>query len=552
MNPSEMMRFRMKCSVILLFILTGSLTPAFGQYSNGVSIPDKSKAPVTDNRDLAFRLASGISPATLRDHMTILASDSLEGRETGQRGLDMAAEYIRRNIRSMGLYSKTGYENYFQKVAFTFSRWMDNDMYINGKRFRLLWDYITMPEDNQNYEIISSPEVIFLGYGIDSPAYSDYKDINVEGKVIMINKGEPVDKKGNSYITGNSGLSEWSADMTKKLETAKSKGAKLVLIIEEDIKKKVEEKRKFLLSPFLELGSTKDKVLKTANYVYISSDIAREIIGANDKKILKARKKLEKGKPSPVILATDFIMNMAKDVKVLEGQNVIGYIEGKSKKDEVIIVSAHYDHLGKRGDEVFNGADDNASGSSTLLEIAQACQQAVLESQRPERTIAFVWFCGEEKGLLGSQFYTEFPEFPLENTVANVNVDMVGRIDEKYKDNPNYIYVIGSDRISQDLHQLNEDVNQKYAQLTLDYTYNDEKDPNRYYYRSDHYNFAKKGIPAIFYFNGTHDDYHRTTDDVDKIEFDKMANVGKLIFHTVWELANRPERIKSNPKETKE
>jgi Zn-dependent M28 family amino/carboxypeptidase len=139
----------------------------------------------------------------------------------------------------------------------------------------------------------------------------------------------------------------------------------------------------------------------------------------------------------------------------------------------------------------------------------------------------------------------------LANTVANVNVDMVGRIDEKYKDNPNYIYVIGSDRISQDLHQLNEDVNQKYAQLTLDYTYNDEKDPNRYYYRSDHYNFAKKGIPAIFYFNGTHDDYHRTTDDVEKIEFDKMANVGKLIFHTIWELANRPERIKSNGGESK-
>jgi len=551
MNPSEMICSGMKNLVLLLFIFTGSLSPGISQYISGITIPDTNKVPVTDSNDLAFRLASGISPSTLRDHMTILASDSLEGRETGQKGLDMAAEYIRLNIRSMGLYSKTGYENYFQKVAFTFSRWMDNDMYINGKRFRLLWDYITMPEENENHEIITSPEVLFLGYGIDSPTYSDYKDLNVEGKVIMINKGEPLDKKGNSFITGNSGLSEWSADMTKKLETAKSKGVKLVLIIEEDIKKKVEEKRKFLLSPFLELGSTKDKVLKTANYVYISSDIAREIIGAQDKKILKARKKLEKGKPSPVVLTTDFIMNMAKDVKVLEGQNVIGYIEGKSKKEEVIIVSAHYDHLGKRGDEVFNGADDNASGSSTLLEIAQACQQAVLESQRPERTIVFIWFCGEEKGLLGSQFYSEFPEFPLANTVANVNVDMVGRIDEKYKDNPNYIYVIGSDRISQDLHQLNEDVNQKYAQLTLDYTYNDEKDPNRYYYRSDHYNFAKKGIPAIFYFNGTHDDYHRTTDDVEKIEFDKMANVGKLIFHTIWELANRPERIKSNGGESK-
>jgi hypothetical protein len=536
------------CSFILLFSMT---TSGWTQYISGVSQPDKSIAPLTDKKDVAYRLASGISAATLREHMQILASDSLEGRETGQKGLDLAADYIRKNIRAMGLYSKNGYENYYQKVAFTFSRWMDNDMYVNGKRFRLLWDYITMPEENENHEIMTSSDVVFLGYGIDDPKYNDYKDMDLKGKIILINKGEPIDKKGKSFITGTSELSDWSTDMVQKLRKAKEKGVKMVLIIEEDIKKKVEEKRKFLMSPNLQLGNVKDSILPTANHAFVSSDVAREIIGANEKKILKARKKMEKGKPSPVILATDFIMNMAKDVKILEGQNVIGYVEGKSKKDEVIIVSAHYDHLGKRGDEVFNGADDNASGSSTLLEIAQACQQAVMESNRPERSIAFIWFCGEEKGLLGSQFYTRYPEFPLSQTVANVNIDMVGRIDDKYKDNPDYIYVIGSDRLSKELHKINEEVNQKYAQLTLDYTYNDEKDPNKYYYRSDHYNFASKGIPSIFYFNGTHDDYHRTTDDADKIQFDKMANVGKLIFHTVWELANRPDRITVDAKEAK-
>ncbi|MBL0100218.1 MAG: M28 family peptidase [Saprospiraceae bacterium] len=157
--------------------------------------------------------------------------------------------------------------------------------------------------------------------------------------------------------------------------------------------------------------------------------------------------------------------------------------------------------------------------------------------------MVFIWFCGEEKGLLGSKYYSENPIFPLEKTVVDINVDMVGRSDEKYKDNPDYIYVIGSDRLSTDLHKVNEDVNQKYTQLTLDYTYNNEDDPNQFYYRSDHYNFARLGIPSIFYFSGTHEDYHRTSDDVDKINFDKMANVGKLIFHTMWEIANRKDGI---------
>ncbi|MBK8885144.1 MAG: M28 family peptidase [Saprospiraceae bacterium] len=145
--------------------------------------------------------------------------------------------------------------------------------------------------------------------------------------------------------------------------------------------------------------------------------------------------------------------------------------------------------------------------------------------------------------MLGSEYYSENPVFPLASTVADINVDMIGRVDEKYKDNPDYIYVIGSDRLSTDLHKINEAANQKYTQLILDYTYNDEKDPNKFYYRSDHYNFAKKGIPSIFYFSGTHEDYHRTTDDIEKINFDKMAGIGRLIFHTLWELANRPDRI---------
>ena len=227
----------------------------------------------------------------------------------------------------------------------------------------------------------------------------------------------------------------------------------------------------------------------------------------------------------------------------LKGNNVAGMVKGNEKPEEVIVVSAHYDHLGKRGDDIYNGADDNGSGTSTVLELAEAFALAKEQGLRTKRSVLFLLVTGEEKGLLGSKYYSENPLFPIENTIANVNVDMVGRVDSKYQDNPDYIYVIGSDRLSSDLHQVNESMNQKYCNLTLDYTYNSESDPNRYYYRSDHYNFAKKGVPAIFYFNGTHADYHRHTDTVEKINFEKMEKVGKLIFHTIWELADREERI---------
>ena len=177
------------------------------------------------------------------------------------------------------------------------------------------------------------------------------------------------------------------------------------------------------------------------------------------------------------------------------------------------------------------------------MEIAKAFAEAKQKGQGPRRSVLCMLVTGEEKGLLGSNYYTTYPIFPLKNTVADVNIDMIGRVDAEHTQNPDYIYVIGADKISSELHQINEMMNQNYTGLKLDYRYNDEADPNRYYYRSDHYNFAKNNIPVVFYFNGTHEDYHRTTDDIEMINFDKMAGIGRLIFHTLWELANRPDRI---------
>jgi hypothetical protein len=227
--------------------------------------------------------------------------------------------------------------------------------------------------------------------------------------------------------------------------------------------------------------------------------------------------------------------------------NVMGYLEGTDKKDEVIIFTAHYDHEGVNAKgEIFNGADDDGSGTTTILELAEAFVQATEAGYRPRRSLVFMAVSGEEKGLLGSGYYADHPVFPISQTVANLNIDMIGRIDRFYEgreDSANYTYVIGAGRLSTELREINEHMNGEFAHLTLDYKYDDPKDPNRFYERSDHYNFAKKGIPIIFYFTGVHKDYHRPTDTVEKINFDKMARIAKLIFATGWELANRDERI---------
>ena len=238
-----------------------------------------------------------------------------------------------------------------------------------------------------------------------------------------------------------------------------------------------------------------------------------------------------------------FFKRIFKSNQTIRGENVLGYIEGTDLKDELIIITAHYDHLGKHDSLIFNGADDDASGVAGAMEIAEAFMIAKKEGYGPRRSILIMPVSGEEKGLLGSEYYTDNPIYPLENTIANLNIDMIGRLDD-WHDNGNYVYLIGSDRLSIELHNINEEINAKYIGLDLDYRFNDEEDPNRYYYRSDHYNFAKNNIPVIFYFNGIHEDYHRPSDTIEKLDFNKIETITKLIFLTAWELANRDERIK--------
>lgn len=229
-----------------------------------------------------------------------------------------------------------------------------------------------------------------------------------------------------------------------------------------------------------------------------------------------------------------------------DSENVIAYIKGSQYPEETLVISAHYDHMGIEFGKTYYGADDNASGTVGVLEIARVFQQAVQNGFTPKRSLVFLHVTGEEFGLHGSRYYVEHPLFPLKNTIANLNIDMIGRRSKDYLQEGNYIYLVGSNRLSTELHEVSEQANKKYTNLTLDYKYNVKGEPEQIYFRSDHYNFVRKGIPVIFYYNGPHEDYHKPTDTADKIDYALLKKRVQLIFATAWELLNRDDRIKNN------
>ncbi len=293
------------------------------------------------------------------------------------------------------------------------------------------------------------------------------------------------------------------------------------------------------------------KELKTLLYDFTSEEFNGRATGTKGQK--KAANfirdyYLEQGIASPISDSVYFQNIPAASLPEGTGdsENVLAFIKGSEKPEEVVIISAHLDHLGVENGEIFHGADDDGSGTTAIMEMAEAFKLASENGHTPKRSVLFLHVTAEEIGLHGSRYYTEHPIFDLEKTISNLNIDMIGRIDSKHQNNSNYLYLIGSDRISKELHFISEKINDKYFNIDLDYTYNDENDRNRYYYRSDHYNFAKQNIPVIFYFNGEHEDYHRYTDTPDKIEFHLLEKRARLIFVTAWHLANKESDLIHN------
>ncbi len=485
----------------------------------------------------AFYYSRFIEADTMSTYLNILASDEFEGRESGQRGQKLAAKYISKQFRinNVNPYKDS---SYFQQFTLESNGeavfYQDSNILVNNKEFISEKDYYLLQGVKMEQQI-TYKDILFLGYGIDDGPYNDYKNRNVRGKAILILDGEPISSKGNSYVTGNTSVSEWTTFYKKKIKLATENGASAIFIIDLNFEKNLIQYK----SAFIKLKKGQPEI----PVFYISTTMANFIFG-KEAGIENARKKIEKsGKPVSKELNT--ILNITLTIKEeqITSENVIGVIEGSDLKDQVVVLSAHYDHLGKIGDIIYNGADDDGSGTSAILAMAKAFAKAKADGHGPRRTIVCIAFTGEEKGLLGSSYYVKHPVYPLENTICDLNIDMIGRIDDRYVDDPNYIYLIGSDKISSQLHTISENSNKIYSQLKLDYLYNDYKDKNRFYYRSDHYNFAKNGIPVIFYFNGVHADYHKETDDVEKIDFQKMEKITRLVFFTAWNVANQQERL---------
>lgn len=465
-----------------------------------------------------------ITEGSLRDNLEILASDALEGRETGSRGQRMAAAFISHWFDDLGLAGPVN-GNFFQPVNLYTS--VPGNIYVKvgQKKYVNFGDVVYYGSADSGGEV--STEVIFAGRGTKQ----DFDQIDVAGKTVLMRKSE------HSY--------------REQVARARERNAKLIVIYNdktEDYAQLREQWENYLAGGLLSLTKPENQSTNEGVF-FISPVVASGIMNLPIENLRKVIAEESSRKPLTKIKPGNMTFRTGMEVKTLKSENVLGFLEGTDKKEEVLIITAHYDHVGKldegegKGDIINNGADDDGSGTVALMEIAKAFVSASKNGHGPRRSILFMTVTGEEHGLLGSDYYTQFPIFPLSNTVVNLNIDMVGRRDPQHAKSAPYVYVIGADKLSSKLNEVSESVNKSNHKLIFDYTYNNVNHPDRLYYRSDHWNFAKNNIPVIFYFDGIHEDYHKPSDEVDKIEFDLLKLRAQTIFYTAWEIANMEDRI---------
>ena len=470
---------------------------------NSCSVLLPSSYVLKTNQKKADQYSKTITQNELKEHLKIISSDEFEGRETTTIGQKNAAKYIKNHFIKNNInspYGDTGYLQSFPVDVLDFSK---AQFSFNGTKFTFIKDFYTYGNPiNSSFNNVSAVDV---GYGISSFKKKDYLGVNVKGKIVILKDGIPNDliekKEGN-----------WR----RKVQTATKNGAVGIVFLKSDYSNSDKRIKEYLKNPFMQMHGNQKSKPQVPVFIVDENKIKKL---SKDSNTISFNTKISQSKT---------------------GENVLGFIPGLT--DEIIVISAHYDHIGYDRGEICNGADDDGSGTSSLLSISKAFQKAFDEGNKPQRGILFLAVSGEEKGLFGSQYYTENPVFPLSKTIADLNIDMVGRKDTIQQDN-NYIYLIGSDRISKELHNINEKINQKHVGFNLDYTYNAKDDPNNFYQRSDHYNFAKNNIPVIFFFGGLHEDYHQPTDDYEKIDFLKLERVSRFVFLTAWELAYRKKTL---------
>ena len=478
------------------------------------------------------KYAKLITAEDARNHLSILASDAFEGRETGKPGADKAANYIAGEFKKLGLQAPVNGSYFFDVPLAENATKVTFD--LNGQSLNNGQDFFSGRGTTADKSVNAS-EVVFIGYGTDA----ELANTDLAGKVVLwINEDKPEAGK-----TANTSY-RLSTARTQVLKNLQSKSPALILAANGEVADVLKKFGSSVLAARLTIQADQAKpASQQAPTLNITTAVADQLVKSSGKTYNDL-----KGSNTVQTVKSDIKVNIHIDTREVKAVDVLGFLPGTDLKGEVLVFSAHYDHIGlnnKGPDKVNNGADDDGSGTTGILEIARAFTQAKKDGHGPRRSILFLGNVGEEKGLLGSEYYTDHPVFALANTITDLNIDMIGRVGYEYigkPDSANYVYTIGSAMLSKELHQINEDANNKYVHLEQDYKYDDPNDPNRFYYRSDHYNFAKHGVPIIFYFNGVHDDYHQPGDEVSKINFPLLAKRAQLVFYTGWELANRDKR----------
>ncbi len=528
--PAECKIITMKRILFWLFALGGTL-PSIAQQAAAVD-------------PAALKYAGLITPNDARKHLSILASDEFEGRETGQPGAEKAANYIAAEFKKLGLSAPVN-RSYFQKVPLIETAFIVNSFVVNQTALSNWKDFYF--SGSPAPKTIKTNEIVFVGYGITTDLYDDLKNLNISGKVVMlINGGEPV-KAGISAITNTAELSNWSKNRAQRLSMLQSKNPALIVAVSADATATIDRYNGRGPEPRMSIKPATPTPVSTLSPVMNITPTVANMIIKNSGQTFQSLKAAIDSTSTPKSQSIKAELSADFGVKITEvnAVNVMGYLEGTDLKNEILVLSSHYDHIGLDSDgpdKVNNGADDDGSGTTGVLEIARAFATAKKEGKGPRRSILFLTVVGEEKGLLGSEWYSQSPIFPLASTIANLNIDMIGRIDPAHTVDSSYCYLIGSDKLSTDLHKISETANATYTKMSIDYKYNAPNDPERIYYRSDHYNFAKHNIPIIFYFNGVHADYHAPSDEVSKINFNMLVKRSQLVFYTGWELANRDKR----------
>ncbi len=519
-----------------------------------------------------FGNVEGITAAQIRDFLTFIAADELEGRDTPSRGLDIAAKFIAFNLSRWGFKPAGDNGTFFQHFGLRRGQ-VDKDqskVELAGQTFKAGEDYIPRP----TVKTVSG-QLVFVGHGmvIKSKNINAYEGIDVKDKILVVSAGLPKGVQQNE-LTGKLG-----EDYESVYSYAAKHGAKGIVNIPRSIQLTswdASARQAFSGGRImLETGKTDNSLpeivasAKLLNAIFQGEAIdGAEALKQSDSREFAASFALKADKK--------ITLDIKGNVETLPTQNVVAIWEGSDPvlKDEYLAIGCHYDHVGVRPesdngkidgwsrykaflqsagrlggtDRLWNGADDDGSGTVAVMAIAEA----LANGPRPKRSVLLVWHAGEEKGLWGSDYVTDHPPVPAKQIIAQLNIDMIGRSKKPGDSNsrnanltgPDEIYVIGSKMMSSYLAETSEQVNKAYLNLNFNYKYDDPNDKERFFYRSDHFNYARKGIPIIFYFDGVHEDYHGVGDHWEKIDYQKMEKVTRTVFATMWKLTNSPTRPK--------